>query len=506
MNAAALANAAWAAWNRPAYLAYRGALRDPRRAQAAILRRYLRDNADTAFGREHRFDTVDSAAAFARRVPAREYDELAPYIDRVAGGELNVLTREPVERLAVTSGSTRARKLIPQTRSLRREFSRAVGPWVVDLFRRDRSLMGGCAYWSITPPGPAAAQNPGGPPVGFDEDSAYLGGVAARLVDAAMAVPAAVRHVQPMEAFRHATLRHLLGRADLRLISVWHPSFLGLLLDDAERWWERLVEDVADPRRADYLRRVGPGDWSRVWRRLKVVSCWADAHAAGPAAALGRRLRGVAVQPKGLLATEALVSIPFAGRHPLAVRSHYLEFEDDGGRTRAAHELRNGGEYGVIVTTAGGLWRYRLGDRVRVGGFVGRTPSVRFVGRADAVVDRFGEKLSEGFVGGVLRCEAAAEFAMLAPDGAGYTLYLSADGDAALADRVDVRLRENPHYAHCRALGQLGPVRVFRVERDAYATFAAALVEEGRRLGDIKPTPLSKRADWSRRFEGRYIR
>ena len=51
----------------PAYAAFAQALDDPSRAQEMILRRYLRENADTAFGREHGFAEIRTAEQFARR-------------------------------------------------------------------------------------------------------------------------------------------------------------------------------------------------------------------------------------------------------------------------------------------------------------------------------------------------------------------------------------------------------------------------------------------------------
>src|SRR5207249_3666086 len=127
--------------------------------------------------------------------PLRDYDALSPWIDRIAAGERCVLTAEPVIRLMPTTGSTAARKLIPYTRSLQREFNRAIGPWIVDLYREDRSLACGCAYWSISPVTRPEMQRESGPPVGFEEDSAYLGGVRKRLIDAVMAVPGEVQHI-----------------------------------------------------------------------------------------------------------------------------------------------------------------------------------------------------------------------------------------------------------------------------------------------------------------------
>ena len=66
-------------------------------------------------------------------MPLSSYDDLEPFITRVAGGEANVLTREAVRRLSPSSGSTRAEKLVPYTRGLRQELSRAVDPWIADL-------------------------------------------------------------------------------------------------------------------------------------------------------------------------------------------------------------------------------------------------------------------------------------------------------------------------------------------------------------------------------------
>jgi hypothetical protein len=229
------------------------------------------------------------------------------------------------------------------------------------------------------------------------------------------------------------------------------------------------------------------------------------------------------LQAKGLLATEAFVSIPFAGHWPLAVRSHFFELEDERGGMLLADELRPGGTYAVVLTTAGGLWRYKLGDLVRCNGMLGGTPSVRFVGRCDLVVDRVGEKLSEGFVAAAIRDVLAAarvdaHFAMLAPDCVDgdaakpcYTLFLSttepwSENAPPVLALLDEALGANPHYAYCRDLGQLGGPRVFRIRHGAHATFLATAAESGRRrLGEIKPVALDGRADWSTRFCGDYV-
>ncbi len=81
-----------------------------------------------------------------------------------------------------------------------------------------------------------------------------------------------------------------------------------------------------------------------------------------------------------------------------------------------------------------------------------------------------------------------------------YTLFVEGDLPQQLAVRLDAELSNNPHYALCRGLGQLGPLTSFRIAHDAYGTFCRVSADEGRRVGEIKPQALSSRSDWSRHF------
>ncbi len=523
---ARLATGLWTLGNRPRCRRFERALGDPAAVQRRLLRGYLRRNADTLFGRRHGFAEIDSVEAWQRRVPLALYDDFQPLIERIRHGEPGVLTAEPVIRLVPSSGSTAARKLVPYTRGLLREVGAAIGPWIVDLHRRRPGLSRGRAYWSISPAEPEAA---GGSsiPIGFDDDSAYLGGFFQRLVESTLAVPSSVRHLHDIEAFRYATLLHLLRARDLTLISVWHPSFLTLLLEPMARFWDSLVADVAgratptpppwprasrpDRQRAAELERLGPESPRAIWPRLRVISCWADAHAAGPAAALAEAFPGVDIEAKGLIATEAFVSLPFAGARPAAVCSHFFEFLDDDRRPRLLDQLVEGGEYSLVVTTGGGLYRYRLRDRVRVEGRLGATPCLRFLAKDDRVSDRAGEKLSEGHVASAfdrLRLlDQGVRFALLAPDDGGYTLYLESyrPPKPGLAAGLEAALAENPHYRHCLELGQLAPLRLFRVTGGGHHVFLDHQRRRGQGLGDVKPAALSPEDGWSERFEGRYI-
>jgi hypothetical protein len=534
-----LAGAAWLAANAPGYRAFRAALDDPRTIQKQVLLSYLHRNADTAFGRLHGFSEIRTVEELQERVPLATYADFEPWIDRIAAGEKRVLTSSPVKALEVTSGSSSAAKRIPYTADLQREIRRAVAPWIFDLYRDRPRLAPGCAYWSITP---LALEEEERPPaavrVGFEEDGEYLGGFWKRLADATLAVPGAVRLVRDIESFRYVTLLCLLRRRDLSLISVWHPSFLRLLMKALPEHWASLQRDIARgtltpptplpppvrdalllrlmprPHRAAELRWRRPDDLPRIWPNLRLISCWGDAHAALHLEELRRAFPGVEIQRKGLLATEAFVTLPFEGKTPLAVRSHFFEFIPEGSRgdrPRLAHQLEPGGVYSVVVTTGGGLYRYLLEDRVEVDGFVDRTPSLRFLGKEGHVSDLHGEKLHESFVAGALartfaRLGLAPRFALLAPESAHYTLYLEREEKLApgVAEALEEELAANPHYRACVALGQLGPVKVFRVDGDAFLLYLRRCREGGQRLGDVKPLALSPLSGWSELFPGDY--
>jgi hypothetical protein len=517
---ATIANTLWAASNLPAYRRFRRALREPRAAQRANLRRLLEQNRDTAFGKAHRFDKIDRYEEFIRRVPLADYAALEPWISRVRHGEANVLTKAPITHLVPTSGSTGSRKLIPFGIELQREFNAAVGPWLVDLARQVPGLLGGPAYWSITPPVEKQRPEESVVPIGFETDAAYLGAGRRRLAAAVMAVPSTVGRAKSLEAFRYETLLHLLRCRELRLISVWHPSFLTLLLDALPSLWDKLLTDLANgtdlisryPRRAEELRDSNPCKPGTLWPSLRIISCWGDGAATPALNNLRERFPHALLQPKGLIATEAFVTLPFESRYPLAVESHFFEFIDSEGRILPAEALNEEQEYQVVVTTAGGLWRYQLADRVKVTGFMEKTPTLKFLGRGENVSDRFGEKLSEAFVAEALREVLGPEFpafTLLAPDeddlGWRYTLYVEGAARSHWADNLDRVLRKNPHYANCRELGQLLALRVFLVTEKGFGIFASRQALNGIRLGDIKPAFLSRIGGWSRIFPGVYI-
>lgn len=490
------------------------AMRQPARVQERKLRTFLDRTEQSAYGREHGFSSITSVREFQKRVPIVDYDALSPYIDRIAGGEREVLSLEPTEILEESSGSTAKRKLIPYNKALREEFGAATGPWMAGQFSRFPGLLGTTSYWSVSPAGRKRERTAGGVRIGFESDTEYFDPVSRWAIERLLSVPSSLARLADVDEWRLQTARTLVNDADLGFISVWNPSFLTLLMRFIESEPQALMASLSSRRRAA-LRAALVGGRLRgelLWPRLALISCWADANAEAFVAPMRNYFGDVPVEAKGLLATEGVVSFPVGDPRgaAVAVTSHFLEFVDLQARAAVpslAHELRLGAQYSPLLTTASGFARYHLQDVLECVGFVGKVPLVKFIGKLDRTSDICGEKLDATRVDAAvtLACHESGvrpQFVMLAPSIAARPRYMayveSASSEAELqccAASLEARLRESYHYAYARDLGQLDAVGVKRVRR-GYERYQEKLVSMGVKLGNIKPTQLDSRTIW----------
>jgi hypothetical protein len=77
---------------------------------------------------------------------------------------------------------------------------------------------------------------------------------------------------------------------------------------------------------------------------------------------------------------------------------------------------------------------------------------------------------------------------------------MSRESVEKLVSCLEMRLIENPHYAYCRRLGQLGPVRVAFLKSGVSECYLERCAALGQRRGSIKPTALHPKSGWSAWF------
>lgn len=497
----------------PALDDWQAQLEQPALTQEHLLQTLLKDNRDCAFGRAHLFADLHDSIQFRDNVPIHSYAQLQPWIERAQVESQAVLTASPPLFFERTSGSSALQKAIPYTRAFLAEMHRALTVWLADMHRQVPEISHGSSYWSMSPPMQQPVAGPNGICVGSASDLEYLNGSHVASLAGTLLIPSFTG--SPLE-WRRQTLLALLADAELSFISVWSPTFLTSLLqpvfdgETAEHaqtfaW----LEDALPASRRSALRRArSQGVCTELWPRLAAVSCWMDGPSARYSTQLAARFPQAQWLAKGLFATEGVVSVPYGDGPgcPLAIGSHYLEFLGEDGGLRHAHSLRMGETAHVLLTTGGGLYRYALGDRVRVVGMQGNTPRVEFVGRASVTSDLVGEKLDEHVVQSIFdHCLPAQAAACLIPHAAatppGYVVLLATSENIdkhAVVSAVEAGLSGSFHYVQARNMGQLAPLQVRLLtggaERLGHLLQHAAEIS-GIRAGDVKPRTLINRLE-----------
>ncbi|MGB1259287.1 MAG: GH3 family domain-containing protein, partial [Akkermansiaceae bacterium] len=437
------------------------ACRKPLQAQEQILHNLLEKNRDTEFGKDHGFSAISNYHNFTHQIPVRTYQDLNPWMKLTLMGEENILTKEAVIGYEQTSGSSGGRKLIPFTESFRQEMAIAIGGWMHRWLEVYPDAFNGPAYWSISPPSMTPIFTPGGARVGMDNDGSYFPPECARHIAGMLLNPPTNGN------FMVSTANYLLDCDNLSSISAWSPTFI-LQLDQALRQQAHSFTT-----------------WKQQWPNLKIISCWTDAQAAVWLPELRTAIGEIQIEPKGLLSTEGVCSVPAVHQEGcvLAAGSHFIEFMRPSGLCSMLDQVEVGETYEIVLTTGAGLYRYRTLDQVKIESIdTNGLPTIRFIGRTGRHSDLVGEKLTEEFVAGAMYdCGARG---ILAANHDHYRFYTEQAGSAA---DLDQQLSNNPYYAQAIALGQLKPLETRLVPQGFFMNLIHQRAKEtGTRLGDVK--------------------
>ena len=353
-----------------------------RAVQLRQLGMLTRKGARTAYGREHGLHETSDYAEFARLLPVTDYPEIRPWVMRMVDGEKDVLWPGRCRRFAQSSGTSDGRsKFIPVTAdSLKinhyRGASDAVAHYLCNypdsrMFSGKGFILGGSFATRLDTP----------PHVKAGDLSAHLIECCGPLVDLfrvpdrstalmedwTQKVPALVR------ASLHANVTNISG------VPSWFLTVIRSVMADAgvssiHDVWPNLEVFfhggiAMDPYRSQYEAITAPD-------RMRYV----ETYNASEGFFAVQELR----EPGSmLLILDAGVFYEFI---PL----------DEVGEARPAHALpawqvEEGRVYALVITAPNGLWRYAIGDTVRV---VSHDPlRIAIAGRTKAFINAFGEEV-----------------------------------------------------------------------------------------------------------------
>ena len=513
------------------------AARHPRDTQLRLLRRILAANQATEFGERHGFGRLSDAQAYRRAVPIQTYEQIREFIERQERTGQRCLTTERPVYYHRTSGTVGTPKNIPVTASglecIRRhqKISAYSQARATALFEGRIFGIGGQAV---------EGRMAGGTPFGSASGLIYRN--QPRFIRRQYALPPALSDIGDYDARYLAMAVYGLAQASVSCIASANPSTFLRLLAVIEQQADTILDAIGSgrlpgalarlrlqprPQRAAALaRRLGrPGclSFADLWPNLRGVVCWTGGSCAVALDALRELLpEGAQVVELGYLASEVrgTINVDAARNDCLpALLDTVFEFaereawEADSADLRGLHELEQGHEYYIFVTTGDGLYRYDMNDIVRVNGAVHATPTLEFVQKGKGTTSITGEKLYEAqvlsAVTGALRERAIRPrffIALADAQGAGYTLFVESDspGDrTGLADAVDRRLRAlNIEYDAKRSSGRLRPVRVRWLQNGAGDRYRINRVAAGQRDAQFKHLHLQYAHECPFDFDG----
>jgi len=489
----------------------------PERSQRAALLSIVGACKATEQGRRFGLEHVADVAGFRRAVPIQTYEDIRPAIERqIATGALEISPEKPL-MYALSSGTTGKAKYIPVTTTVLKQLRTAQRAMAFVQHEALRSFSGKLVGLAGAK---AEEMLPDGTPAGATTGLIYE--TMPRFMRVKYVVPTSVFTVADYGLKYDLIARLAAGASNVTVFATANPSTLLRLMDILNRNLPGIVTDIADGAFAGYsalpsgvAREIAPllaADKSRakqlgrllatgkpaeigdVWPDLRAVVTWLGGGCAVAAAAVRRQLPAEArMVDAGYVASETRGTIVLDVARGLALPlldDVFFEFApveawDRGVRdTLLLHELAEGQDYHVIITTAAGLLRYHMNDVVRAGPRIGATPSLAFIRKGRGVTNITGEKLSEDQVHSAMAAAPAPAFFVVLADtvASRYRAHVEFAGPApdreTFARGLDERLAAlNIEYASKRGSGRLLPIEVRLLRRGAGEAYHRHCVE-----------------------------
>ena len=402
----------------------------PMKENEAVLKKILRDNQNTEYGKLHNFGSIKNIEDFRRNVPISGYEDFAPYIERVKNGENNLLTSSKILGYSRTSGSSGVPKYIPATSAslkayVKYTWTRALALGAENLRKQGKTYKPGRGVF-LSPATNELLPN-GLPCSNIAEIGARQYGMFYPYI---LTVP--TRNLFDMNDgdYIYNIYRFALADEDVTFIFSVFFSINVSQMAYLQKNWRLIVDDIEKgtidgsvnirpelrrslasyikpmPERAAYLRKQFEQGFDetllrRIWPNLTVI-CGIGNASFKPAADYIRGFaKDIPFDFSIYGASEGLVASCYKLDNTdmqLLTDSCFYEFIPHGepdSNVLTLDQLEQGKQYEILITTQAGLYRYRLKDVIEVKGFRNKCPLISFVYRKGQFFNIAGEKFSE---------------------------------------------------------------------------------------------------------------
>lgn len=393
---------------------------------------------DTELGRKYKIGEIKTIDSFRDRIPVLPYSSYEPYTERIAKGEKNILTSDPVVYLNLTSGSTGTKKLIPVTRrfqnSLRQANLTSIG-FLNEALQSQRLQFGKLLATN-------SVQLLGRTSGGIEYGPASVGvlRMGKFLYEQLFAHP--YETLKPADSLTRHYICLLFALQDpaMRGIGANFPMLVLRICNYLELYAEDLISDLetgtiatwlklepeiraklerrlsANPRRARQLQEILKSEGrltpKLAWQNLSFVATARG----GTSDFYFERFPSYFEDTPGFGAVYSSAEGTFSINHALnddgsilAIASGFFEFipedqwEAEHPQTLLATEVKPGEQYRILTTNYSGFYRYDIGDVVEVVGFYEQAPLLVFRHRRGGMLSSTTEKTTEFHVTQVMQ-------------------------------------------------------------------------------------------------------
>ncbi|MBW4588654.1 GH3 auxin-responsive promoter family protein [Aetokthonos hydrillicola Thurmond2011] len=406
--------------------------------QESFLYSVLQAHKHTEWGCKYRLNEIKTIDQFRERMPILPYSSYEPYTERIAKGEKNILTSDPVVYLTLTSGSTGKKKLIPTTRRSQNAFRAAtltsIGFLSEALSRQNLQfgkllVTNSVQVWGYTSGG-----------IQYGPSSAAAIRMDKFRYKQFFAHPYETLQVGDSLARHYVCLLFALREPSTRGMIANFPMLILRTCNYLERYAQELIQDLEKGTIAPWLelepeiRALLEQQWSPSPKRaaqlrsilqseghLTPKLAWSDISfvttARGGTSDFYFERFPTYFQDTPIFGGAYASAESMFGIYPdvnqdgsiLAIESSFFEFvpedqwEVEHPKTLLATEVKVGERYRILVTNYGGFYRYDIGDVVEVLGFYGKAPVIVFRHRKGGFISSTTEKTTEFHVTQVMQ-------------------------------------------------------------------------------------------------------
>ncbi len=497
--------------------------------QEQFLHGLLQAYRDTELGQKYGLRQIKTIDQFREQIPVLPYSSYEPYVDRIARGEKNILTPDPVVYLNTTSGSTRAQKIIPVTRRFQRSLGWAnltsIGFLIDALHSRGQqfgTILGMNAVQTPRRTSGGIEVGPAGPGV-FRMGRILYEQLVAHPYETLKPSDSLTRHyVCLLFALRNPAMRGMGANFPMLVLRICNylERYAEDLLQDLEHGtiasWLKLEPEirarlerqwVANPVRAAQLREILKSEGrltpKLAWPNLSFVATARG----GTSDFYFERFPTYFDDVPGFGVVYATAEGTF-GIYPdlnkdgsvLAVETGFFEFipqdqwEVEHPKTLLATEVKAGELYRILMSNYSGFYRYDIGDVVEVVGFYGTAPMLMFRYRNGGLLSSTTEKTTEFHVTQVMKAlqqefnlpledfcitlsenEFPAHYLVNIELVAGYTI----SNPQAFLESFDCKLKEINTYYGFRRQDQIPPPRLRILAPESFAIVRQRQLKRG---------------------------